>query len=152
MYPSVIFILCVILLTNTVLVLKTTPVAFNSISETETPTDSFGISLFLYNYYQHTITIKPLPSTGSNKPTRGTQRDMWELITLGPLGHRVQISSKSIYSAQNKKLIFNHQPSTKQLPSRSSTAVTSPRFNWIIRRFSWDVRLSRKPGYSLPIW
>ena len=125
MYPSVIFILCVILLTNTVLVLKTTPVAFNSISETETPTDSFGISLFLYNYYH---------------------------ITLGPLGHRVQISSKSIYCAGNKKLIFNHQPSTKQLPSRSSTAVTSPRFNWIIRRFSWDVRLSRKPGYSLPIW
>ena len=100
----------------------------------------------------HTITIKPLPSTGSNKPTCGTQRDMWELITLGPLGHRVQISSKSIYCAGNKKLIFNHQPSTKQLPSRSSTAVTSPRFNWIIRRFSWDVRLSRKPGYSLPIW
>ena len=51
MYPSVIFILCVILLTNTVPVLKTSLVAFNSISETETPTDSFGISLFLYNYY-----------------------------------------------------------------------------------------------------
>ena len=144
MCPSVIFILSVILLTNTVLVLKTSLVAFNSISETETPTDSFGISFFLYNYYHILSLSNHSLLQGPTNPhvVQYTARYVGTYNPWVSLGHIVQICSKSIYSAQNKKLIFNHQPSTKQLPSRSSTAVTSPRFNWIIRRFSWDVRLS----------
>ena len=41
------------------------------------------------------------------------------------------------FHIQSQSCFWRSVSSTKQLPAMSWTAVTSPRFNWIIRRFSW---------------